>query len=364
MPRPRVTLRDVARRVGVHPSTVSRVLNPATRALITDDVARRVERAAAALGYRLNPIAYGLKTNRSRTIGVLVPDITNPVFPPILRGVEDALAEAGYTAILANTDNDAARERAVLENMLARRVDGLILATARRRDPVIERCVAEDVPLVLINRTVDSGAASSVIDDDAFGMSLVVRHLVERGHTRIAHLAGPLTLSTGNTRHRAFLAALKAGRLRSDPRHVVECGAFSEGEGKRGFLELWRRDRSFTAVAAANDLLALGCYDAARELGLRVPEDVAVTGFNDMPFVDKLHPPLTTVRIPHYQMGAQAARTLLARLHDRDAPVEHVTLRPELVVRGSTAAANAAPGSRRRAFNGARRPSPAIRGSA
>ncbi|HYR18487.1 MAG TPA: LacI family DNA-binding transcriptional regulator [Myxococcales bacterium] len=342
MARPRVTLRDVARRVGVHPSTVSRALNPATRGLITEGIARRVTRAAARLGYRLNPIAYGLKTNRSRTVGVLVPDITNPVFPPIIRGIEDALAEAGYTAILANTDNDAGRERVILENMFARRVDGLILATARRRDPVVERCIAEDLPAVLINRMVDSGAVSSVVNDDAFGVQLVVRHLIDRGHTRIAHLAGPLTLSTGNARHRSFLSALKAAGLRNDARRVVACGAFSESEGRLGFLELWRRDRSFTAVVAANDLLALGCYDAARELGVRVPDDLAVTGFNDMPFVDKLQPPLTTVRIPHYRMGAQAARTLVARLHNRDAPVEHVTLRPELVVRASTAALEAA----------------------
>jgi len=328
--------------VGVHPSTVSRALNPATRGLITEGIARRVTRAAARLGYRLNPIAYGLKTNRSRTVGVLVPDITNPVFPPIIRGIEDALAEAGYTAILANTDNDAGRERVILENMFARRVDGLILATARRRDPVVERCIAEDLPAVLINRTVDSGAVSSVVNDDAFGVQLVVRHLIDRGHTRIAHLAGPLTLSTGNARHRSFLSALKAAGLRNDARRVVACGAFSESEGRLGFLELWRRDRSFTAVVAANDLLALGCYDAARELGVRVPDDLAVTGFNDMPFVDKLQPPLTTVRIPHYRMGAQAARTLVARLHNRDAPVEHVTLRPELVVRASTAALEAA----------------------
>jgi LacI family transcriptional regulator len=342
MARPRVTLRDVARRVGVHSSTVSRALDPATRGLIRAETARRITKAAAALGYRLNPIAYSLKTNRSRTAGVLVPDITNPVFPPIIRGIEDALAEGGYTAILANTDNDAGREQAILENMLARRVDGLILATARRRDPVVERCIAEDLPAVLINRTVDSGAVSSVVNDDAFGIQLVVRHLIDRGHTRLAHLAGPPTLSTGHARHRAFLAALKAAGVRSDPRRVVACAAFSEQEGRRGFLELWAKDRSFTAVVAANDLLALGCYEAARELGLRVPEDLAVTGFNDMPFVDKLHPPLTTVRIPHYRMGGQAARTLLGQLRNRDAPVEHVMLRPELVVRGSTARAKPA----------------------
>jgi LacI family transcriptional regulator len=332
----RVTLRDVARQAGVHPSTVSRALNPETREMITEEIVRRVSRTAEALGYQPNPIAYGLKTNRSRIIGVLIPDITNPVFPPIIRAIEDALGAAGYTPILANTDNDEGRERVILENMIARRVDGLIMATARRRDPLVERCVAEEIPLVLINRTVATGEVSSVVNDDEFGMQLAVAHMARCGHARIAHLAGPLDVSTGFARHRGFLKAMKAVGLKADPRLIGLCNSFSEAEGRRVFLVLRARDRRFTAVVTANDLLAVGCYDALEELGLRVGKDVAVSGFNDMPFVDKLRPPLTTVRIPHYQMGAQAARTLLARLHDHGAPIEHVTLRPELVVRGST----------------------------
>src|SRR3954462_11079351 len=140
--RSRVTLRDVARRARVHTSTASRALNPATRERITERIARRVTLAAEELGNQPNPSAYGLKTNRSRTVGVVIPDIANPVFPPILRGIEDAFAESGYTAVLANTDNDGERESSVFHEMLARRVDGLILATARRRDPLVDRCLA------------------------------------------------------------------------------------------------------------------------------------------------------------------------------------------------------------------------------
>src|SRR5229473_3708789 len=143
MARQRITLRDVAQRAGVHPSTVSRVLNPDTRQMISGRIAQRVTTAANALAYQPNPIAYGLKTNRSRIIGVLIPDITNPVFPPIIRGIEDALGAAGYTAVLANTDNHEERERVILENMIGRRVDGLIMATAQRRDPLVDRCLAE-----------------------------------------------------------------------------------------------------------------------------------------------------------------------------------------------------------------------------
>jgi LacI family transcriptional regulator len=333
----RVTLRDVARRARVHTSTASRVLNPATRELITERIARRVTSAAEQLGYQPNPNAYSLKTNRTRTVGVVIPDIANPVFPPILRGIEDAFAEAGYTAVLANTGNDADREGTIFQEMLARRVDGLILATARRRDPQVDECLARAIPVVLINRTVDRGDVSFVVNDDAFGIALAVAHLAALGHVRIAHLAGPLTLSTGFVRHRGFTRAMKKVGLRAEPKRIGVCAAFTENEGKRAFLELRERDRSFTAVVAANDMIALGCYDAAREIGLRIPEDFSVTGFNDMPFLDKLHPALTTIRIPHYQMGAQAARTLLARLNGGLAAVEHVTLLPELIARGSTA---------------------------
>src|SRR5260370_25460595 len=223
----RVTLRDVARQAGVHPSTVSRALNPQTREMITEDIVRRVSRTAQALGYQPNPIAYGLKTNRSRIIGVLIPDITNPVFPPIIRAIEDALGAAGYTPILANTDNDEERGRVILENMIARRVDGLIMATARRRDPLVERCVAEEIPLVLINRTVATGDVSSVVNDDEFGMQLPVAHMARCGHARIAHLARPLDVSTGLARHRPFLKALKAGGLKADPRLIALFTSFT-----------------------------------------------------------------------------------------------------------------------------------------
>ncbi len=339
MAQQRVTLRDVARQVGVHPSTVSRALNPGTRELITDEIAERIAKAAEALAYRPNPIAYSLKTNRSRTVGVLIPDITNPVFPPIIRGIEDAFAQVGYTAVLANTDNDPERERVILQNMVGRRVDGMIMATARRRDPLVDQCLADEIPLVLINRTVERVDVSSVLNDDALGIQLTVNHMAQSGHRRIAHVGGPLGLSTGFARYSAFLKSMKAAGLRADPKLIVVCNAFTEREGRRALLALWSRDHRFTAVVTANDLLALGCYDAAAELGLRVPEQLSVSGFNDMPFVDKLHPSLTTVRIPHYKMGAQAAMTLLARLENREAPIQHVRFKPELVVRGSTAKA-------------------------
>ena len=334
----KVTIRDVAHAVGVHPSTVSRVLNAETRHMVTTEIAQRVTEAVRTLGYHPNALAHSLRTRRSNTIGVLIPDITNPVFPPILRGIEDALAAANYTAILANTDGETTRDSLILERMLGRRVDGLILATARRRDAMIERCVAEDIPVVLINRTIKGDARiASVVNDDVAGIGLTVAHLAGLGHERIAHLAGPQEMSTGLARYNGFLEAMKKSGLKADLSLIAMANAFSEHEGQRAFLSLLDGGRPFTAVVAANDLLALGCYDALAARGLRCPQDISVTGFNDMPFVDKLTPPLTTVRIQHYEMGARAAKVLLERIKEPGAGRIDITLEPSLVVRGSTA---------------------------
>ncbi len=338
MARSKPTIHDVARAVGVHPSTVSRVLNSATRHMVTAEIARKVTEAAHTLGYHRNVLAHSLRTRRSSTIGVIIPDITNPVFPPILRGIEDALAGAGYTAIIANTDGAEGREAVVLEHMLARRVDGLVLATAQRKDPTIDRCIAEDIPLVLINRTTGrNGAVPSVVNDDATGIGLTVSHLAGLGHRRIAHVAGPQALSTGFDRHQGFLAAMKAAGLKADPGLIVIAEAYSEREGERAMMSLLDQKKKATAVVAANDLLALGCYDALTARGLNCPRDVSVTGFNDMPFVDKLNPPLTTVRIQHYEMGLQAAKVLLERINAPNTRRVDLKLEPSLVVRGSTA---------------------------
>ena len=174
----RVTLKDVARRAGVHPGTASRALNVETRSLVNGDTAQRVLAAAEELGYRPNPIARGLKTSRSYTVGVLIPDLTNPLFPPIVRGIQDRLEEAAYTPLIANTDNDPDRERADIEAMRARHVDGLITATARRDHGLPSGLERVSLPVVLVNRRLEDGARPSVVADDRKGVGLAVEHLV------------------------------------------------------------------------------------------------------------------------------------------------------------------------------------------
>jgi LacI family transcriptional regulator len=334
-----VKLRDVARVAGVHPATVSRALNEETRALVNEATARRVLKAAEKLGYQPNPIARGLKTNRSYTIGVLIPDLTNPLFPPILRGIEDRLETAGYTPLTANTDNDPERELLDAQAMRARQVDGIIAATARRDHGLHDALLEAGIELVLVNRRQEELAVSSATAEDTMGMRLAVEHLLSLGHTRIAHLAGPLDYSTGLERHESFLQTMRAAGVAPDPDLVLVAEVFREPEGARLCGQLLDEGRKFTAVAAANDLLALGCYDALVERGVRCPDDVSVVGFNDMPFAARFSPPLTTIHIPHYEIGAAAAELMLERLQDGDSPPREVRLDPSLVVRESTAPA-------------------------
>ena len=334
----RVTLRDVARVAGVHPGTASRALGEETRALVNEETARRVLEAAEQLGYRPNPIARGLKTNRSYTIGVLIPDLTNPLFPPILRGIEDRLEESGYTPLMANTDNDPERERIDWHAMRARQVDGVVAATARRDHRLLAELVDSGIPVVLVNRRAPEGGVPSATADDRRGIRLAVEHLAELGHTRIAHIAGPLELSTGLDRHEGFHEAMSELGLEVDPELVVVTRAFTEAEGAKACAELLDRGAGPTAVAAANDLIALGCYDVFAERGISCPDEISVVGFNDMPFADRFQPPLTTIRIPHYEIGMAAAELMLEILLNGEAPPRDIRLEPSLVVRSSAAA--------------------------
>jgi LacI family transcriptional regulator len=330
-------LRDVADLAGVHTATASRALNPATRALVNERTVIRVAKAAAQLGYTPNPIARGLKTNRSGSVGVVIPDLTNALFPPMVRGIDDVLAAAGYCALIVNTDNDSEREQTQIGFLRGRQVEGIIFGTARLDSPFLERLVAEAVPIVLINRRVETPGITSVTVNDTDGVLLGLRHLAELGHRRIAHLAGPQWTSTGKTRLRAYQQGLRdLGLEQGNSDLVVMCEAFTESQGAVGFETLLARDTGCTAVVAGNDLLALGCYDIMQRRDMPCPETMSIVGFNDMPIVDKLRPGLTTIRIPQYDVGAEAARLLLDRIGDPATSAKSVMLDVELVVRGST----------------------------
>ncbi|HET7068159.1 MAG TPA: LacI family DNA-binding transcriptional regulator [Nocardioides sp.] len=335
MPAP--TLRDVAEAAGVHAATASRALNPATRGLVNADTARRVIKVAESLGYRPNPIARGLKTAKSGTVGIVLPDLMNPLFPPIVRGIEEVLEPAGYSGLIVNTDNDPGREEWQIDHLRSRQVEGLIVATARVDHPLMRQLHREGVVMVMVNRRPEGVDVPSITPDDAAGVELAVRHLAGLGHTRIAHVAGPQSTSTGVSRARAFRGAVRDLGLDDDPALVTTADSWGEAAGAEGLRRLLEAGVEFTAIFAGNDLIALGCYDVFFERGIECPAEMSVVGFNDMPFLDKLRPPLTTISIPHQQIGAEAARLLLDAIADPTRPARSVLLPLSLVVRGSTA---------------------------
>ena len=311
----RATLRDVARKAGVHPATASRALNDDTRALVNEETAERVRLAAEELDYRPNPIARGLKTNRSYTIGVLIPDLTNPLFPPILRGIEDRLEEAGYTPLIANTDNDPERELVDTQAMRARQVEGIITATARRDHGGLDDVMAAGLEVVLVNRWLPGVPISAATADDRKGQRMAIEHLAGLGHRRIAHLAGPLDYSTGIDRHDAFLEAVQEFGLDTDPAPGARQPGVHRGRGGPAVPRAARRGgaRSRRSPPPTTCSRWAAC-DVLAERGIACPAQISVVGFNDMPFAGRFQPPLTTIRIPHYEIGTAAAELMLERL--------------------------------------------------
>jgi LacI family transcriptional regulator len=333
----RVTIVDVARRAGVHWSTVSRALNPDKRHLISPDMIERVEACVRELGYRANALASGLRTQRSRTIGVIVSNLGDPVHPPIVRAIEDRFADIGYVTLVGNTDNYPERQAALIERFIGQGVDGLIVATFARNDPIIGTCVEANIPTVAVFRDPECEDVPSVRVDDAVAIELAVRHLVERGHRRIAHIAGPQDVSTGYYRHRGFRRACRAlAKLGVSPT-VVYGTEFTVEDGEIACRALLEDHPDITAIAAANDMLAVGALRHLQASGVRCPTDISIIGMNDMPFMDAIAPALTTIRTPTSDLGKEAGELLVAMING--APIENrrVVLKPTLVARASVA---------------------------
>lgn len=333
----RATIVDVARCAGVHWSTVSRGLNPEKRHLISPEMIERVEACAKQLGYRANAMASALRTQRSRTIGVIISNLGDPVHPPIVRAIEDRFAEIGYVTIVGNTDNHPARQAALIERFIQQGVEGLIVATFERNDPGIAVCVEANIPVVAVFRDPESEFVPSVRVDDAKAMELAVHHLAERGHRKIAHIGGPQNVSTGYHRFRGFRRACKALVIHGVEPAAVFGEAFTVEEGRFACERLLADHSDVTAIVAGNDMLAVGCLRFLRSNGIDCPDDVSVVGMNDMLFMEDIAPALTTVRTPTADLGTQASCILVSMIQGVSVPNDRILLKPELLVRNSVA---------------------------
>src|ERR1700737_3052414 len=288
-----VTLKQLAARAHVHPSTISRVANHDPRLRIAPGTRQRIEALLRETEYRPNGVARGLKLRQTLVLAVVIPDITNPFFGALFRGIEDGAGPRGYQVLLCNTDGSPDRQRAHLHSLLARRVDGVILASSFLKDPAVRWLRHQRVPHVLVNRFSDEDQDPFVGSDDLAGGRIATAHLAELGHRRIGHLAGKPSVSTGVRRRRGYLAALAERGLAPDPRLVIESG-FTEEGGTRAAERLFSLDDRPTAIFAVTDMTAVGAFGAARRAGLRVPQDVAIVGYNDIPLASRRGAALTT----------------------------------------------------------------------
>jgi LacI family transcriptional regulator len=331
-----ITIKDVAERAGVHASTVSRVINNNQRSSIREKTRLKILEAIRELGYRPNSIARNLRLKTSDAIGMLIPDITNPLFPEVIKGVESLASENDLSITLCNTDDNPEKELKIIRFLLGRMVDGFLLASVHMRDETIEEVDKSGLPYVMVNRGNRKDAGARVVPDNAAGARLAVQHLVSLGHKKIAHIAGFLYTDTGIERLEGYRKTLNLANIPFNPDYMVETG-YKEADGYKAMSKMLRLADRPTAVFAANDLLAMGAILAIHEKGLRVPEDISVVGFDDIWVADRITPALTTVKIPLYKMGYLAMSMLLNKMKDIPVEQERILLEPSLVVRRSTA---------------------------
>lgn len=334
----RVTIKDVAEKVGVNPSTVSRVLNGDSNLSIREETRNRILEAIKEMGYTPNPIARSLRKKTSDAIGMLIPDITNPFFPEVIKGAETAASEKGLSVILCNTDENSDKERNLVRFLIDRRVDGMLLFSSRLEDETVSEVEKSGIPFVLVNRGSRSNSGAYVVVDNTLGAKLAMQHLIGLGHEKIAHISGFLYTETGLERLEGYRKSLNAAGLPFDSECMVEAG-FTEQQGYIAMQKLLSLTNPPTAVFAANDLMAMGAMTAIMEKGLRVPEDISLVGFDDIWVANRITPALTTVKIPLIEMGSLAMKIISDKIAQKEIQDERIILTPELIIRSSTAVA-------------------------
>ena len=327
---PPSTLIDVARIAGVSPSTVSRILNGTAKVAEAKRLA--VLAAIEQINFTPNQMAQSLKSGHTMTIGIVVQDISSPFFDESLRGIDDGLKNTGYTSVIVSGHWDAQEEAERIRLLLARKVDGIILLSGRISDETVLK-FSHRRPIVSTGRIMQSKTAIGFKIDNEHGAFLAVNHLIELGHRRIAFVSGPFNNMDAGERLNGYIKALKQANIEIDDELITE-GDFHEACGLLAINHLFETRQQFTAIFAANDLSAYGARLGLYRKGVRVPEDISLIGFDDLPGSAYTAPPLTTIRQPLYDIGRIATKTLLSLIEGKDAQWEIPPL--ELVVRETT----------------------------
>jgi LacI family transcriptional regulator len=327
-----MTMADVAREAGVSLMTVSRAVN--NKDGISEATRQRIQEIIDRLGYRPSIIARSLVTDRTGTIGLVVIDNSNPFFSEIARGVEHEAYATGYNVFLCNTEEDTQRELAVLRSLEEKRVDGIILCSSRLPEEDLLAALENHPAVVLVNRRVTEKHFASILLNDEGGAYRATEHLLQRGHRKIGILAGPVRSYGGQQRLKGYRLALEAAGITPQPAWMRHCLPVVDS-GREAALDLLRACPDITALFCFNDLNAVGALHACQHLGRRVPDDIAVIGFDDIPLAALVTPALTTCRTPNYDVGQQAMALLLACIDGCEGECEDMIFERELVIRDS-----------------------------
>jgi len=333
----KMTMKEIAKMAGVSVTTVSLIINGKDQS-IGAETRERVLKLIEETGYVPNGIARSMITKQTSTLGLMIPDITNPYFASMARGIEDAARKAGYHVILCNTDENQERETEYLQLLRRQNVDGVILVSAATVEHEEKRILKEfKKPLIFLDRRGTKQTEASVGFENRKGAYMAVRHLIEAGHNKIGCITGPLENKSAQERYQGYLDALKEAKLDPNPKWVVE-GDYQMAGGEAGIRTL--KDQGVTACLIANDWMAYGAYKACYEEGIQIPEDLSIVGFDDLEISKAMIPPLTTVHQPNIEMGQMAVEQIVSWIQSGKPPAESKMFEPRLVVRNSVSKKN------------------------
>lgn len=329
------TISDVAAAAGVHASTVSRALDPEKRSRISDPQIKKILDAAKQLGYTPSSVAMSMRTGRTRNVGFVIHDINDPIYPPILRGLEDALGGHGYMVFVGNSHHDPETEFSLLQRMLSRVVDGVILATTKLIDPALDFLQKNNTPVVSVIRHPEKPVISSVVNDCFEGMRQISQLVFDYGHRDVVFIGGPEGASTSRHRLNGFMSAAESNSISVSSANTTFVSRLGIDQGYEAASNILRRQQRPTALVCNNDMIALGAVKACRDVGLSCPNDVSITGFNGLRLSEFTDPALTTVEVKFREIGFLAGLELLRKMTDDTGECSCKIIAPNLIVRSS-----------------------------
>jgi LacI family transcriptional regulator len=329
----KITIKEVAKLAGVSIATVSNVINDTK--YVSNEVKKQVYDAMSVLNYVPNTLAKSLRVSESRLIGLMISDISNQFFSLVVRGIEDGLAQEGYNVLLCNTDSNIEKEREYLKVLLGKRIDGIIVSSSGDSEEYFKEMWRLDVPLVFLNRCPNPLVSDSVTTNNREGALLATEHLIQHGYRKIGMITGPQNISTGRDRFVGFKQAIHHHGLTLHD-HLIKNGQFTVQSGYELMKELMNESEKPEAVFVSNNFMTLGAYNYLQENGIRIPDDLAIIGFDDPEWAAIVNAPLTAIRQPTYEQGALAAQLIIQRIkNEEQREPQEIYLKPELIVRKS-----------------------------